>query len=355
MIKLKPRSKSGPARRILQWYDAHARDLPWRAKDDRTPDPYRVWLSEIMLQQTTVATVIPYFHKFLKRWPSVGALCKAPEDEVLAAWAGLGYYARARNLHKCAKTVAHDMGGRFPRTEQELRALPGVGEYTAAAIAAIAFGERATVVDGNIERVIARRFALRKPLPGVKGEIRALVAGITPVVRPGDFAQAMMDLGATICTPKRPVCGECPWGRDCEARARGIAEKLPARLAKARRPERNGVAFVAISKAGRVLLRKRPDKGLLGGMWEPPMSEWADPAPKSAPPFPARWRKCEALVRHVFTHFALELEVHVAQGCAETKGQGRWVAWEDLGDAALPTLMRKVLGVARQGIETKGI
>ncbi len=259
------------AEALLAWYGREARALPWRAPPGVRQDPYKVWLSEIMLQQTTVKAVLPRYADFLRRWPGVKALARAELGEVLAAWAGLGYYARARNLHACARVVADEHGGHFPETEAELRKLPGVGGYTAAAIASIAFGVRAAPVDGNIERVIARLFAVETPLPAAKAEIKALAEGLTPETGAGDYAQAMMDLGATICTPRRPACGLCPLRPRCRGLAEGIAEQLPYKEEKGERPTRRGAAFVALRRDGAVLLRERPLKGLLGGMLETPI------------------------------------------------------------------------------------
>ena len=303
---------------LLAWYDRHRRVLPWRAGPGERPDPYRVWLSEIMLQQTTVATVGPYFRAFLERWPDVASLAAAPLDDVLHAWQGLGYYARARNLHKCAIAVARDHGGRFPDDEAALRALPGIGAYTAAAIAAIAFDRPAVVVDGNVERVVARLYAVETPLPAAKPELRRLAGDLTPDERPGDFAQAMMDLGATICTPRAPRCVLCPLMAGCRARARGIAEELPRRTAKPEKPTRRGVAFFAVDAAGAVLLRRRAEQGLLGGMMEVPSTDWRaeawpmDEALRAAP-LAADWRALPGTVRHTFTHFHLELTVLAAR------------------------------------------
>jgi A/G-specific adenine glycosylase len=341
---------------LLAWYDEERRDLPWRAKRGRKPDPYGVWLSEIMLQQTTVKAVIPYYLRFLKLWPSVEALAAAALDDVLAAWAGLGYYSRARNLHKCAVAVARDYGGRFPRTAAELQELPGVGPYTAAAIAAIAFGEPATPVDGNIERVVARLFAVRQPLPGAKTELRRLAATLTPDRRPGDFAQAMMDLGAGICTPRRPSCLVCPVQSDCAAAARGIEAELPMRAVRAERPVRLGYAFVALREDGCVLVRRRPEAGLLGGMLEVPSTTWGEmmPPPKEAlraAPVKADWWQVPGTVVHTFTHFRLELVVYRALVPAEATltfwaepDRCRWIRRRDLTSSALPSVMRKVIG-----------
>ena len=339
---------------LLAWYDRHRRALPWRAPPGRRADPYRVWLSEIMLQQTTVKAVGPYYARFLARWPDLGALAAAPLGEVLKTWAGLGYYARARNLHACARAVAERHGGKIPATEAALRELPGIGPYTAAAIAAIAYDEPATPVDGNVERVIARLYAVDAPLPGAKPEIFRLAAALTPSRRAGDFAQAMMDLGATICTPKNPACAFCPWNQSCVARSRGEAEMFPRRVPKREGILRRGAAFVARRTDGFVLVRTRPAKGLLGGMTEVPTTEWLrdfdeGQALKHAPRFVAMkrrvaWRRTIGVVRHVFTHFPLELTVYTADVPARTPAPNgtRWVALNDIPGEALPSLMRKV-------------
>ena len=349
----------GVAEQLLAWYDRHARRLPWRVPPgakgaDGTPlraEPYRVWLSEVMLQQTTVAAVTPYYLAFLARWPSVDALAAAPLDQVLTAWAGLGYYARARNLHICAGVVSGELGGRFPDSEPALRALPGIGPYTAAAIAAIAFGRSATPVDGNVERVVARLFAVETPLPKAKSELRARAEGLTPRGRPGDFAQAMMDLGATVCLPKRPRCPACPLASRCAARAAGTAEGLPRRTAKAPRPTRHGVAFWLVDGAGAMLLRRRPERGLLGGMMELPSTPWRE-APWSAEevrgkaPITSEWTVLPGLVRHTFTHFHPEMTVwagRVAGTRPSGTTDGRWVPLDGLADEALPSVMRKLV------------
>ncbi len=339
---------------LLDWYDRHRRKLPWRAVPGETADPYRVWLSEIMLQQTTVKTVGPYYARFLERFPTVERLAAASLDDVLRAWAGLGYYARGRNLHACAQAVVARHGGRFPATEAALAELPGIGPYTAAAVAAIAFDQPATPVDGNVERVVARLFAVEDALPDAKPEIRRLTATLTPARRAGDFAQAMMDLGATLCSPKKPACALCPWNEPCAARARGDAETFPRKAAKREGKLRRGAAFVVVRADGRVLLRTRPAKGLLGGMSEVPTSAWThdfddDTALADAPRFPrATWRRVAGRVSHVFTHFPLELSVHVARvGAAAKAPDGtRWVALDELKDEALPNLMRKVVAHA---------
>jgi A/G-specific adenine glycosylase len=352
-----PPTASGAARRLLDWYDSHHRDLPWRvppgdlAKGVR-PDPYHVWLSEVMLQQTTVEAVKPYFLAFLTRWPTVEKLAAAPAEEVMRAWAGLGYYSRARNLKACADKVASLPGG-FPDTEEGLRDLPGIGAYTAAAIAAIAFGRPAAVVDGNVERVTARLFSIETPLPEAKAPIRAAVETLVPTDRPGDFAQAMMDLGATICTPKRPRCMLCPLNAECRAIVTGDPERLPLRAPKAERPKRTGVAFVAVRPDGAILLRTRPAKGLLGGMTEVPNFGWSE-SPRNVssspePPLPAQWRKAGS-ISHVFTHFALELGVLRADvEAAATPPDHRWVAAVDIPGEALPTVMKKAIEAAIPG------
>ena len=346
---------------LLDWYDREGRVLPWRYKGKRRPDAYKVWLSEIMLQQTTVKAVIPYFDKFVQRWPTVAALAGAEQEQVLAEWAGLGYYSRARNLHACAKAVVSDHGGKFPKTTAGLQTLPGIGPYTAAAIAAIAFNEKATPVDGNIERVTARLFAVSQPLPGAKKDIAKLAATLTPAQRPGDFAQALMDLGATVCTPRRPSCLVCPVQPDCHANARGIEDKLPMRAAKAAKPVRYGIAFLALREDGHVLLRQRLEKGLLGGMLEIPSSAWsqeADPAEHAlaAAPVSADWWPVSGIVVHTFTHFRLEMAVYRAIVPADAEltfwadaDRCRWVPRRDLASAALPSVMRKLIAHGMKG------
>jgi len=333
---------------LLAWYDIHRRVLPWRAPKGRRADPYRVWLSEIMLQQTTVQAVAGYYRKFLLVWPDVEALASAKQDDVLAAWAGLGYYARARNLHAAAKVVASDMGGKFPATAAELRALPGVGGYTAGAIAAIAYDEQQAAMDANAERVIARLYAVRTPMPKAKAELHELGQALVPA-RAGDFVQALMDLGSAVCTPKRPDCHNCPWTNECQARKLGIQEALPVKAPKIARPLKRGAAFVARDPRGAVLLVKRPDKGLLASMLEPPLGPWAEgfPSPAKAmkqAPFVADWKKRPSIVRHGFTHFELEIEVYFAEIVKRpTMSGGRWVPREDLPNVALPTVMRKIV------------
>ena len=333
--------------KLLAWYDVHRRVLPWRAPMGKAADPYRVWLSEIMLQQTTVQAVAEYYRKFLSRWPTVQALAAATEDDVLAAWAGLGYYARARNLHAAAKMVANQMGGKFPLTADGLRGLPGVGTYTANAVAAIAYDERQAAMDANAERVIARLFAVKTPLPKAKPELYAHAQALVPE-RAGDFAQALMDLGSAICTPKRPQCNICPLNRDCMARKQGIQETLPIKAPRIVRPLKRGAAFVARDQSGAVLLVKRPDKGLLASMLEPPLGPWSEkfPAAKTAlaqAPFAAPWVKRSGVVRHGFTHFELEIEVYVTALSKRPKYEGRWIAADQLRTVALPTVMRKIV------------
>ena len=352
----RPRSMFRPAADLsallLAWYDRHRRVLPWRALPGETVDAYRVWLSEIMLQQTTVAAVGPYYERFLTRWPTIDALARAELDDVLHAWQGLGYYARARNLHACARAVA--ARGGFPDAEAGLRTLPGIGAYTAAAVAAIAFGRRAAAVDGNAERVLARLYAARTPLPAVKPRLRNDALTLVPADRPGDFAQALMDLGATVCTPKQPRCGACPWQTCCRAHAQGIAEKLPRRAAKPTKPRRHGVAFWAVNEAGAVLLRRRPPNGLLGGMMEVPSTEWrvtpwGDQEATKAAPLKARWRRLPGTVAHGFTHFDLELVILTATAKGAAAHNGIWVAPARFKDHALPSVMKKVIDRACRG------
>ncbi len=343
---------------LLAWYDVNARALPWRvppamSRAGHLPDPYHVWLSEVMLQQTTVTAVIPYFTTFLRRWPTIGTLAAADEREVMAAWAGLGYYARARNLVRCARKVVAEHGGRFPKEEAALLALPGIGPYTAAAIRAIAFGKRAVVVDGNVERVMARLFAVGTPLPAAKAELKALAAALTPASRPGDHAQALMDLGATICTPATPACGACPLGDRCRGRARGIAAELPRRERRKARPVRFGTAFVARRADGALLLERRPPEGLLGGMLAFPTTPWSSARPEAAPPLTGDWRRLEGEVRHVFTHFALHLELFVARlplGVEAPPGLF-FLPDDSFRMTDLPSLMRKVWRMARPALE----
>ncbi len=340
------KNQSSRAAKLLAWYDEHRRELPWRAPAGKKTEPYRVWLSEIMLQQTTVQAVGAYYIKFLKAWPTVEALANAEQDDVLTAWAGLGYYARARNLHAAAKVVAGEMDGRFPDTAEGLRALPGIGDYTSGAIAAIAFDRQEAAVDANAERVLARVFAVEEAMPKAKPRLRELGRSLVPEKRAGDFAQALMDLGSMICTPKRPACPRCPWSNGCEARKLGIQEELPRRGAERDRPLKRGAAFVARDADGAVLLFKRPEKGLLGGMMQPPLGPWTEafPSTKEAllqAPFKGAWKKRAGVVRHGFTHFELEVEVYLADFKTRPSHDGRWVS--DLATAALPTVMKKIV------------
>jgi len=347
-------SKPDPGQ-LLAWYDRHRRHLPWRAAPGERAEPYRVWLSEIMLQQTTVKAVVPYYAKFLHRWPDVASLAAAPLDDVLKAWAGLGYYARARNLHACAKAVAAAHDGRFPDHEDGLRSLPGVGAYTAAAVAAIAFDRRAVAIDGNIERVIARLYAVETALPAAKAEIKRHADALMPPHRFGDFTQAMMDLGATICSPKKPACGICPWIDVCAARARGDAETFPRKAPKVEGRMRYGASFVAVRADNHILLRTRPDKGLLGGMTEVPSTAWTHQLDATAAlaeaPLKARWRELPGVVEHGFTHFPLQQTVYIANVAVKAKAPVgmRWVRLAELHDEALPNVMRKVLAHAGFG------
>jgi A/G-specific adenine glycosylase len=341
---------------LLRWYDSHARDLPWRVSPaaravGMRPDPYRIWLSEVMLQQTTVAAVRAYYHRFTTLWPTVDALAAARDSDVMGEWAGLGYYARARNLLKCARVVANDHDGVFPTTREALMRLPGIGPYTAAAIAAIAFDRPEVVVDGNVERVIARLFNIHTPLPAAKPELTRAAAALTPEDRPGDYAQGVMDLGATICTPKSPACGICPWMGSCAARAAGTARDLPRKTPKKAKPTRYGYAYVARRADGAYLLEDRPAKGLLGGMLGWPGSDWND-APAPAPPVAADWRMVEAEARHTFTHFHLRLRVLVAEVSVDASPDtGRFHPVHAFRPAHLPTVMRKVFDLARPEFE----
>ena len=338
---------------LLDWYDRHARDLPWRTgpvarRDGVRPDPYRVWLSEIMLQQTTVAAVKDYFHKFTTRWPYVTDLAAARDEDVMAAWAGLGYYARARNLLKCARVVTDDFGGRFPDSREALLTLPGVGPYTASAIAAIAFDAPETVVDGNVERVMARLHDIHAPLPGSKKELTERAADHTPTDRAGDYAQAVMDLGATICTPRNPACGICPLREPCAARANGTAAELPKKSPKKPKPVRHGVAYVARRRDGAWLLETRPPQGLLGGMLGWPVTDWQEErAPVDNPPIGADWIDPGLEARHTFTHFHLRLVIRTADVPVDAvPDRGKFVPQDAFRPSDLPTLMRKVFDLA---------
>jgi A/G-specific adenine glycosylase len=341
--------KCDASARLLEWYDAHARELPWRVSPERRmagvlPDPYAVWLSEVMLQQTTVAAVRSYFEKFLRKWPRCHDLAAADDADVMAAWAGLGYYARARNLLKCAREVT--ARGGFPTDLDGLRTLPGIGPYTAAAIASIAYDLPETVVDGNVERVIARLFRVETPLPAAKPEITELAAQLTPNARPGDYAQAVMDLGATVCTPRNPSCDICPLTVLCAANQAGVQADLPRKTPKPAKPTRYGVAYVVRRSDGAWLLERRPEKGLLGGMLGWPGADWGA-APIAAPPLMAEWTEVATEVRHTFTHFHLRLQVMIAHvGDNASPTLGNFHSAETFAPQSLPTVMRKVFDQA---------
>ena len=346
---------------IFDWYDRHGRSLPWRHRWPDLAPAYHVWLSEIMLQQTVVATVVPYFLEFTGRWPEICDLAAADQDEVMAAWAGLGYYARARNLHRAAQIVCATHKGRFPDEVDGLRQLPGIGPYTAGAIAAIAFGRRSTVVDGNIERVLARFFAITTPLPAAKAEIGSCYEDVLPPDRPSDFPQALMDFANAVCTPRNPGCVACPLGEGCAARRAGTPEAWPVKAPKKIKPERRGIAFVAIDHDGRAFMMTRPERGMLGGMmafpsvgWTPDDGVYDAMSPFAGAPFEADWRMAEDAVSHVFTHFSLTMDVAIA-ACDGTEydgieydGMGPSDCWHAVRPASLPTLMRKVWHVARK-------
>jgi len=339
---------------LLDWYDQHRRVLPWRALPGEEADPYRVWLSEIMLQQTTVATVKNRFETFMRRWPTVSDLAAASLDDVLTEWAGLGYYARARNLHKCAIAISNELGGRFPNSTEALKDLPGIGDYTSAAITAIAFDQRATVVDGNVERVIARLHRIQEPLPRSKKNIKTFAAAMTPARRAGDYAQAVMDLGATICTPRKPMCGNCPWSNACEARSVGDQELYPVKAPKKKRPTRRASIYWIERQAdegAEVWMRRRPEKGLLGGMMEFPSSKWLEATPEG--PSGDGWQPLNGQIIHVFTHFRLELDVFQRTDGVTAGLDGKWVAVRRLGDIALPTLMKKVSDLVLQDRQSR--
>ncbi len=345
------------ASELLAWYDANARAMPWRVPPkDRLagvqPDPYRVWLSEVMLQQTTVAAVRSYFENFTTLWPRVQDLAAAEDGDVMAAWAGLGYYARARNLLKCARVVSNELSGVFPRNRVDLQALPGIGPYTSAAISAIAYDLPETVVDGNVERVMARLHAVETPLPGAKTELTQLAEKLTPAKRAGCYAQAVMDLGATICTPKKPACSLCPWRKNCAGFRLGKTQDLPRKDPKKAKPIRRGTAYVARRHDGSWLLERRESKGLLGGMLGWPGTDWSEnPSPK--PPMDANWQPTGVDVRHTFTHFHLVLQVETAlvDGGAVSP-VGEFLPNTAFRPTDLPTVMRKVFDVARVSLET---
>lgn len=344
------------AHRLLSWYARHARSMPWRVSPAQhaqgvRADPYRVWLSEVMLQQTQVATVKAYFEKFVALWPDVGALARADEEDVLKAWAGLGYYSRARNLKRCAEQVVETFGGTFPRTASELIKLPGIGDYTASAIASIAFDEPVVVIDGNVERVISRHSRIETPLPAAKVPIRAILDEQLPRDKPGEFAQALMDLGATLCSPKNPACGLCPVSEDCSAARNGDPHLFPVKTPKREKPTRKGAAYILLNERGEVFLCKRPDTGLLAGMTQVPTTEWTarqdGETGTDAAPASGEWQLVGE-ARHTFTHFHLRLEVWIAENCDMPKLNGWWSPPQQLSDEALPTLMRKVCAVAEK-------
>lgn len=341
---------------LLAWYDINAREMPWRIPPEagltgESADPYRVWLSEVMLQQTTVAAVREYFLKFIDQWPTVTKLAQAADADVMAAWAGLGYYARARNLLKCARTVVDQYDGNFPDTRAGLEALPGIGPYTSAAIASIAFGRPEVVVDGNVERVMSRLFAHKTPLPESKPALRDFAASLTPTVRPGDYAQAVMDLGATICIPRNPKCDSCPWSNPCLARSKGIAADLPKKTPKKPKPTRYGTVYLTQREDGAWLLEQRPAKGLLGGMLGWPGNEWAEMPQNPIPPVDTGWTLLNGEVRHTFTHFHLRLSVQTAKVPTDlSPHRGVFIDHVDFRANDLPTVMRKAFDLA-QGID----
>ena len=356
-------ANSKAAEKLLAWYDVNARIMPWRvgsacSRQGQYADPYHVWLSEIMLQQTQVKTVHEYYLKFLKLWPTITDLATCQTNEVLKAWSGLGYYSRARNLKKCAEIIYHQHLGVFPSNAVELKELPGIGEYTSAAIGAIAFGEPIAVVDGNVERVMSRRYAMVQPINRAKVEIRRLTQELVPNHRPGDFAQAMMDLGATVCTPKKPSCEICPWQKDCRAFKQGKQTDYPVKVTAKTKLRRKGAAFVVVNEAGEILLRQREMKGMLAGMSEVPTSDWS--AAKDgdtsidAAPMAADW-KYRGFIRHSFTHFHLEMNVYYAQvdksAAEDIKIDGWWVKQESIMKEALPSLIKKVLVMATNKFE----
>ena len=341
---------------LLEWYDVHARAMPWRVPPAARaagvrPDPYRIWLSEVMLQQTTVATVRDYYQRFTARWPTVADLAAAADADVMGEWAGLGYYARARNLLKCARAVVADHDGHFPADHAALLKLPGIGPYTAAAVSSIAFDLPFTVLDGNVERVMARLYDIHTPLPAAKPELMTRAEALTPTTRPGDYAQAVMDLGATICTPKSPACGICPWRDPCLARRNGTAAELPKKAPKKPKPIRHGTVYLGQRADGAWLLETRPDKGLLGGMLGWPGTDWIEadgPRPADTPPASADWQPLAGEVRHTFTHFHLMLTVmHAPLPNDTVPARGHFVVRDDFRPSDLPTVMRKAYDLLR--------
>lgn len=349
---ISPTGKSASAaERLLSWYDRHRRDLPWRAKPEQTADPYRVWVSEIMLQQTTVAAVVTYFERFIGRWPDIAALASAPLDDVLAQWAGLGYYARARNLHRGARFVGEKFGGVMPRQARHLIEIPGIGPYTANAIAAIAFGECVAAIDTNAERVMARFLAFSQSLPGARAQLASLAAELVPRRRPGDFAQALMDLGSSICTPEGPQCSACPLSLRCKAHRQNLTALLPRKDKKMRRRRMRALAFVAIDDGGSVYLIRRPETGLFGGMMQPPLTPLRKNFPSahdavSQAPFLGEWKLTRGTVRHTLTHIELEVRTYIARFSDRPNGEGIWLKPDEFTATALPTAMRKMLAHA---------
>ena len=347
----RPTGSTNPAAGILGWYNLNRRELPWRTQPGESPDPYRVWISEIMLQQTTVATVCSYFGRFVRRWPDVYALAAAPLDDVLSLWAGLGYYARARNLHRGAQTVVEQFGGIIPRRPGDLLGIPGIGHYTAGAIAAIAFQEPVAALDTNAERVLARYLAFDEPLPAARTRLRLRVEKLVPHDRPGDFAQALMDFGSLICVPKNPRCSECPIAGSCKARRLGRTDQLPRKRHKTTRRLARAVAFVAVDDMGSIYLVRRPEHGLFGGMMQPPLTPLRATFPRHAAavrqaPFQGEWRCVPGAMRHVLTHMELEIRAYVARFSQRPNGAGIWLTRHEVAFAALPTAMRKILGHA---------
>ena len=339
---MRPSAISQP---LLSWYDRFKRDLPWRVKNGKSPDPYRVWLSEVMLQQTTVAAVTPRYERFLTRWPTVEALAAASDEDVLGEWAGLGYYARARNLLKCARTVTREYNGRFPGKEIILNKLPGIGPYTAAAIAAIAFDQPSSPVDANIERVTSRLFKIDTPLPTAKTEINSFAKSMTPKSRPGDFAQAMMDLGATVCLPQNPRCSVCPLLNFCKAKQAGLENSLPIKPLKAPKPTRSGQIYWIENKDGDVLLRRRKPNGLLGGMAEMPSFGWSDDDGAAVvQELTNSWIEI-GTINHIFTHFRLELQVFYGNCDCSPPSDCFWQPIQFLTDVGLPSVMKKVVSL----------
>ena len=337
-------------KQLLIWYEAHRRKFPWRAEPDKDPNVYYVWISEIMLQQTRATTAIPYFNRFIARWPTLKELACAPRDDVLHSWSGLGYYARARNLHTCAQDIVKHHGGIFPTSVKDLCSLPGIGPYTASAISAIAFDQPAVVIDANVERIISRLFTVPKPISQAKPQIEKLALKIFPAERPGDFAQGLMDLGAQVCRPKNPVCSDCPWSDGCKARKSGKPEAWPVKNPKTPIRTRFGIVFWVEHPSGAILLRKRPDRGMLGGMTEIVSSEWlTEPIPasqidKHAPIPNADWSPIGEKIQHTFSHFKLELRIYKSKGIIQPKG-AFWCPLEKLAAQPFPTLMKKIVAL----------